>query len=153
MKVLRVLIFCLLQACQSTDTTLIIQESYVNDSRSKGEAFKETYLKLRFPRQDSLLARLAFPFKVTYKLNNRDWKTENFLTLEAFRESSLFNSTIKDIKGKMPYDESYRTTFADLTVQGQQLKIIQKQKDLGFRFISKNGRWFLIEYSESLTEF
>jgi len=100
-----------------------------------------------------LLARLAFPLTVTHKLNNHDRKTDNFHTLQDFQKSPLFQRTIKAIKENVPYDDSYRTIFADLTPQGQQLKIFQKEEEEGFRFISKNGRWFLAEYTESLVEF
>lgn len=154
MKIVSVFTFCLfLQSCQSKDPALIIQESYVSNSLAKGETFMEAYLKLRFPLQDTLLRRLAFPFTVTHKLNNEDWKTDNFHTLQDFEKFPLFQKTINAIKDNMPYDDSYRRIFADLTQHGQQLKIIQKEKEKGFRFICKNGRWYLAEYTESLVEF
>jgi len=154
MKIAYLFILCIiLQACHSRDSVLIVQESCTKDSIPKGETFNTTYLKLLFPARDTLLSRIAFPLKVTYKLNGKDWATENISSMQAFQKSDLFNKIIKALRETVPYDETYKFIFADPSSQNQQLKIIQKEKDLGFRFVSKNGHWLLAEYAESLIEF
>ena len=128
-----------------------MQELYVDSSSTKGESFKDVYLKLRFPFNDTLLSRLEFPLTITSMINSQDWKTDKYPTLMDFRKSLLFQKTIKSIKESLPYNENYQRIFAALNLQGQQLRIIYKGK--GLRFASKNGRWFLVQYSESLFDF
>jgi len=154
MRTQLILIFVIwLQACDSNQKNLFILQTCANDSLYQGESFKETYLKFRHSLRDSLLGRIAFPFSLTRKLDNRDWATEQFPNMESFQKFQFYNETIKALREKLPYDERYNIIFANSTTSSHQLKIISTKESIGFRFVSKNGVWYLTEFVESLVEF
>ena len=143
----------LFSACSSDNPSVYIQEFYTIDSSSKGERFDQVYLKLRHPVQDTVLTRIAFPFKIIRKLSGQDWKTEEFENVQQFQQSPHYHDIIKSLRKELPYNTSYKTIFANASPQGQNLKIVVKESNVGFRFISKDGIWLISEYAQSLQEF